>query len=389
MPTRRTIAASAALASALTLASCAATTSGTRVADADADPPLIDDATNAPAGDAADDAALTDQMIASLRAIEAAAAAGAVPVSRDTPSSRALRAGSAQAQQSLDVASIGEAPPAEGEASTAGTEPAPDPTPVGSAAQPALASAPAVADPTESELVEALTARLVADAGTGSDTVRRAMTLALLHPSQGADADDQWIAALQGLGLSPGEEQTAIELGTLLRRIGTQRPDAAMQALAEAAQSFTANQPLRIPRVVLCSRVTGFGQYVPFPTQRFVAGRRNAVLVYTEVENFQQPESSLDAGAPGFKVALSQEVHLYHDPDGLLAWRQPAQTTRYEARTRVRDYFIVNRVDLPVSLTVGKYSLKVVLTDLNGGAVAESLIPVDIVADPALVAATP
>lgn len=388
MPTRRTIAASAALASALTLASCAATTSGTRVADADADPPLIDDATNAPAGDAADaadDAALTDQMIASLRAIEAAAAAGAVPVSRDTPSSRALRAGSAQAQQSLDVASIGEAPPAEGEASTAGTEPAPDPTPAVSAAPPT----PPAGDPTESELVEALTARLVADAGTGGDTVRRAMTLALLHPSQGADADDQWIAALQGLGLSPGEEQTAIELGTLLRRIGTQRPDAAMQALAEAAQSFTANQPLRIPRVVLCSRVTGFGQYVPFPTQRFVAGRRNAVLVYTEVENFQQPESSLDAGAPGFKVALSQEVHLYHDPDGLLAWRQPAQTTRYEARTRVRDYFIVNRVDLPVSLTVGKYSLKVVLTDLNGGAVAESLIPVDIVADPALVAATP
>jgi len=61
---------------------------------------------------------------------------------------------------------------------------------------------------------------------------------------------------------------------------------------------------------------------------------------------------------------------------------------RDRSRTRRRDFYIVQRIDLPANLSVGKYNLKVAVRDRHapGGAEAEAVVPIQIVADASLLA---
>ncbi len=162
-------------------------------------------------------------------------------------------------------------------------------------------------------------------------------------------------------------------------------------ALADAveglARSMSQWKTLGVAHAALCSRVDGFGQFVPLPGSAMLAGRRNAAILYVEAENFTHRGVADETGEPGYAVELTQELSLYHDADGLLAWRMPAQEIRDVSKRRRRDFFIVQRVDLPETLTVGAYRLKVTLRDKVSGAIAEEILPIQIVADPALVRA--
>ncbi|RMH23589.1 MAG: hypothetical protein D6693_11260, partial [Planctomycetota bacterium] len=162
-------------------------------------------------------------------------------------------------------------------------------------------------------------------------------------------------------------------------------------ALADAARALddamSQWRTLGVAHAALCSRVEGFGQYTPLPTPRLLAGRTNPAIVYVEVENFTHLASATADGEPGYTVELTQELSLYHDADGLLAWRRPAQTIRDTSRRRRRDFFIVQRIDLPPTLTVGAYRLKITLREPATGAVAEAVLPLEMVADAALVRA--
>ena len=77
-------------------------------------------------------------------------------------------------------------------------------------------------------------------------------------------------------------------------------------------------ETLRIATAQLCSRVEGFGVYTPLPGPKLLAGRRNAAIVYVELEHFTHRASSGPNGEPGYLVELGQELSLYHDADGLL-----------------------------------------------------------------------
>lgn len=162
-------------------------------------------------------------------------------------------------------------------------------------------------------------------------------------------------------------------------------------ALADAvdglARSMSQWKTLGIAHAALCSRVDGFGQFVPLPGSAMLAGRRNAAILYVEAENFTHRGVADEAGEPGYAVELTQELSLYHDADGLLAWRMPAQEIRDVSKRRRRDFFVVQRIDLPETLSVGAYRLKVTLRDRAAGAIAEQILPIQIVADPALVRA--
>jgi hypothetical protein len=79
-------------------------------------------------------------------------------------------------------------------------------------------------------------------------------------------------------------------------------------------------------------------------------------------------------------VELSQRLELYHAADDLNTWNRAAETVRDESRNRLRDYYLTNRVRLPGNLGVGRYHLKVVMRDLIGEKVAETIIPIEIVA---------
>jgi hypothetical protein len=125
------------------------------------------------------------------------------------------------------------------------------------------------------------------------------------------------------------------------------------------------------------------------------------MIVYAEVENYAQAReadlptsgTARSAASDRWALELSQEVQLYA-ADGTLCWFVKEQTHRDTSQSKRRDFFLVQRIDLPASLTIGRYTLKVIVRDKAAGAiagdaepVAEVNIPLTIVADNAAAAA--
>ncbi|MEM7623416.1 MAG: hypothetical protein AAF235_09455 [Planctomycetota bacterium] len=187
--------------------------------------------------------------------------------------------------------------------------------------------------------------------------------------------------------LSPSEQdalEAVREIG-----LGISAGDAGRTAeyVRAAADDLDAYDGLTIDVAALCSSVGGFGQYEAFEGNRFLAGARKPAVLYIELDGFASEPLSLDSGAAGFEIAVSRELTLYHDADGLLAWRQPAFDSKYRSRTVLRDFYLTERIELPATLSVGKYRLKVSVRDLHGGGVVESTIPIQVVADSKLATA--
>lgn len=136
---------------------------------------------------------------------------------------------------------------------------------------------------------------------------------------------------------------------------------------------------IRVSRALLCMRVDGFGKYEPFGSNEFVAGRAQEVIVYVEVDRFAQRELTGNDGQPRFEVEMSQRLELYHVADDLNTWNRAAEIDRSVSRNRVRDYYLINKITLPANLGVGRYHLKVVMRDLVGERIGESIIPIRMV----------
>ena len=159
--------------------------------------------------------------------------------------------------------------------------------------------------------------------------------------------------------------------------------DRVMEVLKQLAQS----KPLTISRAALCSKVAGFGQYTAFGGNAFLAGSGQKAIIYTEVDGFSHREEAV-SGETMYGVELSQEAALFYSPDNTLQWRWPEQQVRESSRNKRRDFYVIRQIDLPRNLTVGQYVLKVTIRDkADGKAVAQTSIPVTVVADPALVTA--
>ncbi|TVQ65075.1 MAG: hypothetical protein EA379_00440 [Phycisphaerales bacterium] len=166
-----------------------------------------------------------------------------------------------------------------------------------------------------------------------------------------------------------------------------QEPGALAGAVVRAGDRMATFQPFAILHAALCARVEGFGRYTEMPGPTLLAGRRQPAIVYVEVDRFAHKQATGPDGEAGWRVELTQELSLYHEADGLLAWRRPEQEIVDFSRNKRNDFFVVQRIELPETLTVGSYRLKVTMRDKGapGGAVAERIIPIDIVADPNLV----
>jgi hypothetical protein len=168
--------------------------------------------------------------------------------------------------------------------------------------------------------------------------------------------------------------------------------------MAEHAPMLMAQAALRVQNVQLCSEVSGFGQYTPLGTGTFVRGRPIRAVVYAEVDGFSyralneaDRASARVSGrelGDGWAVEISQELKLYHRSDDLVVWERPEQSVVEMSRNKRRDFYLVQTVSLPANLSLGSYSLKVIVRDRNRGAVSEAIIPIDIVADASLAAET-
>lgn len=241
------------------------------------------------------------------------------------------------------------------------------------------------------ELVNELADMLLDEAARTHDPALHAMALAAMELIQpGAGQAEMDLLADQ---LSPPEAEVVRGFAEMIRRItadpvGAADPAVLAQLLREEANRLGSGLPLEITRAVLCRRVESFGRFTPLASTRLLAGRSHAAIVYVEVENFaQRRDTSEDADGERWVIDLGQELALYHDADGLLAWRRPEQALRDTSSRRRRDLYLVQRVDLPSTLTVGRYHLKVTVRDRATGAAAEAVIPIEIVADPALAGA--
>jgi hypothetical protein len=141
-----------------------------------------------------------------------------------------------------------------------------------------------------------------------------------------------------------------------------------------------------IPRAALCTRVQGFGKFEPYASETFVSGKPVRAIVYVEVDNFQtRPARAGDPvqmGSPlseQLSVDLTQTLTLFQDANGGVVWQKPAQTVVETTRGKRRDFYLIQTIELPRNLMVGRYNLKITLRDASSGAETEQVLPINII----------
>lgn len=260
-----------------------------------------------------------------------------------------------------------------------------------------LASGPAPAslEARISELAGMLAAMLRQKAAASESPIREYLLLAAVDPLDGSPgsrhADEASVMA------SPEGVAVWRAVQDLMSRAAQASPDPCAEeelsrTLIEGAARVEEARPMRISRAVLCRQVAGFGRYQPAGAGPFLAGQTQRLIVYVELENFAHraakpdDESGPEMAGAGEKwaVEVSQELDLRHSKDEVQAWYRPQQTVVDVSRNKRRDFFVRQIVELPATLSVGSYSLKVVMRDRTTGASDEAVIPITVVADPTL-----
>lgn len=291
-----------------------------------------------------------------------------------------------------------------------GESPAPEPVPAPSPeAEPApdvlaqadqawAATAPAPIPATKPQLAQAepedplaelasRMARLLREPPPGSERLSDAAALAAIESVKpGVLATIESPTNALGPKLSPADLHALIDARERLLANPTEANRTLLKSLAKIAPAGG----VRVSRAVLCRRVEGFGRYEPLTTDTFVAGRPVRAIVYTELDGFlvraARPGDPVQGGVPigeQVSVELTQSLTLFHDVDGLQAWHKPAQRVVETTRAARRDFYLIHTIELPANLTIGKYRLKVTVTDATSGASDEVTMPITIVASPA------
>jgi hypothetical protein len=148
-------------------------------------------------------------------------------------------------------------------------------------------------------------------------------------------------------------------------------PGAVADVLERARQALGKQSAVRIPTAVLCTRVSGYGRYEPFRNNVFPAGQANRAIVYVEVDRMaHRPLKNTDPGAfagDEWAVEISQELELRLDSDSTLQWRRPEETVIETSRNKRRDFYLIQEIEIPATLSVGTYKLKVIVRDRAAG----------------------
>src|SRR5262249_53208988 len=100
----------------------------------------------------------------------------------------------------------------------------------------------------------------------------------------------------------------------------------------------------------------------------------HTVIIYCEVANFATKKS--DDGL--FTTRLAQQDSLITD-DGLLVWRPNPEEVEDRSRNQRHDFYLVKKLTLPETLAIGKYTLRMSVTDKLSNKISMVSIPVEIV----------
>jgi hypothetical protein len=197
---------------------------------------------------------------------------------------------------------------------------------------------------------------------------------------------DGQVPQLDAMASLPAEDRavlTALMDGLSNFRTGV-RADANMltakkiRPLLDMADRLRSSADLRIPTVALCTRVDAFGVYKAIDPPRFAAGREHPTIIYCEVENFssQFNEERL------WETKLTMEALLFTET-GMLVWQDVDYKTKPvidHSVNRRHDFYIAKMARIPANLTIGRYLLKVTVVDQQASRIAETTVPIQIVA---------
>ncbi|MEO1583163.1 MAG: hypothetical protein AAFR96_01170 [Planctomycetota bacterium] len=241
------------------------------------------------------------------------------------------------------------------------------------------------------ELAGELASLLKEESAESDDPARPLVAAALLESVAAGSLPE---ADLPGGGRLMLTERERVALASLrelaVRLIGdgsdaSGDPHRVRQTLLEAAESLREHAQIRIERAELCTRAPGFGSYLPIERRTFLAGRTNRVVVYAELEHFGlRPATEAEAAVEGDRVAadLKQEMELYlSQGDDQPTWQREVDWLPRTSRRGFRDMFVATPIELPPTLSVGEYDLRIRIIDEVSGAQDETTLAIRIVAD--------
>lgn len=212
------------------------------------------------------------------------------------------------------------------------------------------------------------------------DNLAEQYRLRMMYLLAGRDAD--------ALSLSDGvdaETQQIIQaqVRTLMAAEGLSGRDPAAGAnqLLEPVRNLEnlirAKADLQVPKVVLCTSAQSYGIYDPIEPAEFPAGRRTAVIIYVEVDNF----SSETTASGYFRTLLSVRPSLLNKA-GEELWSTSYENIEDLSRQRRRDFFLIVKGVIPASLAPGEYVLKIEVEDVLGGKINSNMQQFKVVALP-------
>lgn len=188
--------------------------------------------------------------------------------------------------------------------------------------------------------------------------------------------------------LSPKQKRKVRAFRNLILKLAVQlshTPTSAYPATVEAQVAALFDGPIRISNLALCRRVMGWGRFDEFkredaqidPEQPYIFDRKNPMKLglYIELERFRTTHEAEDRHV----VLLEQQVALYTNA-GLRVWNANPSELEDICRRPRRDFFTTQIITFPANLSVGKYHLKLRVTDRNSHTVDEKTVPIHIVA---------
>ncbi len=194
---------------------------------------------------------------------------------------------------------------------------------------------------------------------------------------------DQAVPDAQALGSLPAEDRDVLTVvmdglsnfRNAVRDDNNMLMNRKIRPLVEMSERLKARSDLSVPTALLCKEVKGYGLYTPIEPARFEGGITRQVIVYCEVENFSSQINDKQL----WETKLDQEIVLYTET-GLPVWNDKKTQYTDAGRNRRRDFFVNKIITLPANLTFGRYVLKVTMTDVHANRVAETSIPITVVA---------
>lgn len=187
---------------------------------------------------------------------------------------------------------------------------------------------------------------------------------------------DEALRPIDGLSLAEQAywRDQLYALDTLLRRdefpSGARRAAAAAQHLQQAMYRLADDAGLVLRRVAFCRAVESYGVIQPFDKDAFRPGE--TVLLYVEVDHFTTQHTP-----QGHHAAFAADYQIFDSGRHRVVQESLPEIEEYCGNRR-RDFFMSYRVRLPQSISAGRYTLLLNVTDTLGQKAASAAVDFEI-----------